>query len=149
MLRRVRDDNLQVRAEDLCQATRIALIIDLFSRHGDQLAGRPFERPMFAVIYTLFLKCKDGDLTFERAEELPFVPYADLAIEDDAVGEFQIEHTLWSGAEKCFSCQSNFNYLDGYSMRSNTMRMKKAGWKEVKHEEVIKVRRRKADLDKS
>lgn len=100
---------------------------------------------MFPVTYTLFLKCEDGDLIFERGEELPFVPYAGLAIGDDAVGEFQIEHTLWEGSEKRFFCQSNFTHFDSYTKRINRRRMKEVGWSEVKYEEVTEVRPMESD----
>lgn len=53
---------------------------------------------MFSVTFQLYLKCKDGDLSYERFDELPFAPYPGLDIEDDAVGEFEIQFVRWSGS---------------------------------------------------
>jgi|GEM_PF-4302201 len=102
---------------------------------------------MFSVTFQIYLKCKDGDLCYERFDELPFAPYPGLDIEDDAVGEFEIQFVRWSGSEQRFYCQSNFTYFEQYSMRTNKKRLKQAGWKEEEREDETKVHPRKADLD--
>ena len=102
---------------------------------------------MFSVIFQLYVKCKDGDLEFERFDELPFAPYPGLDIGDDAVGELEIQFVRWSGSERRFYCQSNFDLLDTYSVRTNKRRLRQAGWKEEEREDVIEVRPRKAYRD--
>jgi hypothetical protein len=101
---------------------------------------------MFSITFQLYMKCKDGDLAYERFDELPFVSYPCLCIEDDAVGEFEIQFVRWSGSERRFYCQSNFTGFEKYSMRTNKKRLKQAGWKAEEYDEYYEVRPRRADL---
>jgi hypothetical protein len=45
---------------------------------------------MFAVMFGIWIKCKDGELEYERFADLPFAPYPGLEIEDAAFGEFEL-----------------------------------------------------------
>ena len=78
---------------------------------------------MFPVTFQIYLKCKDGDLAFDRFDDLPFAPFPGLGIEDDAVGEFEIQFVRWSGSERRFYCQSNYTLFDKYSIRTNKKRL--------------------------
>jgi hypothetical protein len=95
---------------------------------------------MFAVTFTIWVKCKDGELEYERLEEVPFVPYPELEIEDDALGEFDVLQVRWSGSEQRFFCYSNFTFFESRSMRCMRRRLKAAGWKKVEFDEVFEVK---------
>ncbi len=104
---------------------------------------------MYHVTFQIYLKCKDGALAFERFDDLPFAPFAGLDIEDDAVGEFEIQFVRWSGSECRFYCQSNYTLFEGYSIRTNKKRLKQGGWKKEERTDETEVRPRKANPDKS
>jgi hypothetical protein len=98
---------------------------------------------MFAVTFGIWIKCKDGELDYERSTELPFAPYPGLDIEDDAFGEFELLQVRWSGSEQRFECYSNFDLFDSRSIRWVKKRLKEAGWVEVECDEIIEVKPKK------
>lgn len=85
---------------------------------------------MFVVTYLVFVKFGEDSLDFERSEELPFVPFRGLDIEDDALGEFEIERVRWSSEDKSFYCQSNYSLFEKETKRTIVRRMKKGGWQQ-------------------
>ncbi len=73
---------------------------------------------MFPVTFGFWVKCKDGELDYERLGELPFAPYPGLDIVDDAFGEFELLQVKWSESEQRFDCYSNFTAFDSRSMHN-------------------------------
>ena len=101
---------------------------------------------MFPVTFGIWIKCKDGELDYERIAELPFAPYPGLDIEDDVLGDFELLQVRWIGSEQRFECYSNFDLFDSRSMRSVKKRLKEAGWVKVEYDEVIEVKPRKGEF---
>ncbi len=94
---------------------------------------------MFPVTFGMWIKCKDGELVYERHGQLPFAPYPGLDIEDDALGEFELLQVRWSESEQRFECYSNFDLFEVRSMRWMKRRLKEAGWTKVKHYDETEV----------
>jgi hypothetical protein len=95
---------------------------------------------MFAVTFGIWIKCKDGELDYERVVELPFAPFPGLDIEDEAVGEFKLLQVRWCGSEQRFECFSNFTLFESRSVRWMKKRLKDAGWNQVEYDEIIEVK---------
>jgi hypothetical protein len=100
---------------------------------------------MFAVHFGIWIKCKDGELDYERSTHLPFAPYPGLDIEDEALGEFELLQVRWSEEDECFYCFSNYLLFESRSMRWLKHRLKQAGWTKVEFTEVIEVKPRKGE----
>jgi hypothetical protein len=100
---------------------------------------------MFAVTFGIWIKCKDGELDYERFAELPFAPYPGLAIGDDACGEFELLQVRWLEFDQRFECYSNFTSFEDRSMRWMKKLLKAAGWNKVEYEEFYEVKPRKGE----
>lgn len=85
----------------------------------------------FLVEFAVHLYYDKGNTTFQREEQLPFVPFVGLDVLDDALGEFHLEHVAWYSKTSAFYCQSRVDrtYMN---IRSAVRLMSRAGWIEQK-----------------
>jgi hypothetical protein len=51
----------------------------------------------------------NGLALFVRVEELPFAPFIELAILDDVLGKFKLEHAAWHNGIGMFLCLATVN----------------------------------------
>lgn len=86
---------------------------------------------MFQVEFAVHVDYAKGNATFQRQEQLPFVPFVGLDLLDDVLGEFKLRDVAWNRGDQTFYCQSlvNRSYWD---LRTACRTMAKAGWVEVK-----------------
>lgn len=83
----------------------------------------------YRVEFAVHLRYAKGSTTFSREQSLPFVPFPDLTVLDDVLGEFTLEHVAWCSKPDMFLCQATVN-RDYWSLREALRSMKKVGWKE-------------------